>query len=249
MDRAGDVRTDPDLRALAATPGQELTYTCVPPGSGLRMGVDRDEDGVFDRDEADVGSDPANAARIPATPVRATSIQLKDDATPPIDPSKRVLKFRSYPFKGSASGVVSPIFGSDGDPTIGGSAGGGAEITIHGGQPGNDVVTIALPASGWLRTGVGSDPGYKYADKRNVNGPITAVTIRSGKLKVRGKGPELYSLADAAFGSITVRVELGARHGFCATAPSKVPATSNDTAAKFNGEKNTPAGGACPPLP
>ena len=46
MDRAGDVRTDVDLRALATTPGQELTYTCVPPGSGVRMGVDRDEDGV-----------------------------------------------------------------------------------------------------------------------------------------------------------------------------------------------------------
>ncbi|MGQ0619518.1 MAG: YncE family protein [Panacagrimonas sp.] len=39
------------LRALAATPGQALTYTCVPPGSGLRIGVDRDEDGVRDGDE------------------------------------------------------------------------------------------------------------------------------------------------------------------------------------------------------
>src|SRR5262249_6853683 len=51
MDRAGDVRSDADLRALAGTGGQELTYTCVPPGSGTRIGVDRDEDGVFDRDE------------------------------------------------------------------------------------------------------------------------------------------------------------------------------------------------------
>jgi len=249
MDRAGDVRTDVDLRALTATPGQELTYTCVPPGSGLRMGVDRDEDGIFDRDEADVGSDPASAARIPATPVRASTIGLKDDGTPPIDPSKRRFKFRSYPYKGSPSGVVSPLFGSDGDPTIGGSAGGGAEVSIHGGQPGNDVLTIALPASGWSRTGYGTDPGYKYADNRNVNGPITSVTIRSGRLKIRGKGPELYSLADAAYGSVTVRVELGARHGFCATAPAKAPGTSNDTTAKFNGERNTAAAAQCPPLP
>jgi hypothetical protein len=40
-----------DLRGLAAVPGQELTYSCVPPGSGTRIGIDRDEDGVLDRDD------------------------------------------------------------------------------------------------------------------------------------------------------------------------------------------------------
>jgi DNA-binding beta-propeller fold protein YncE len=40
-----------DLRALARHPRQELTFTCVPPGSGVRMGIDRDEDGVLDGDE------------------------------------------------------------------------------------------------------------------------------------------------------------------------------------------------------
>ena len=39
---------DEALRGLAATPGQELTYTCLPPGSGVRGGIDRDEDGVPD---------------------------------------------------------------------------------------------------------------------------------------------------------------------------------------------------------
>jgi YVTN family beta-propeller protein len=33
----GTTRSDADLRALAATPGQEVTYTCVPPGSGRRI--------------------------------------------------------------------------------------------------------------------------------------------------------------------------------------------------------------------
>jgi hypothetical protein len=42
----GDVTTDAALRALARrTP---LTYTCVPPGSGRRMAVDRDDDGALD---------------------------------------------------------------------------------------------------------------------------------------------------------------------------------------------------------
>jgi len=39
--------TDASLRALAQTAGQELTYTAVPPGSGARIGIDRDEDGVL----------------------------------------------------------------------------------------------------------------------------------------------------------------------------------------------------------
>ena len=40
--------SDADLRALASVPGQEVTYTAVPPGSGQRVGVDRDLDGVLD---------------------------------------------------------------------------------------------------------------------------------------------------------------------------------------------------------
>ena len=53
------------LRALATVAGQQLTYTCVPPGEGLRLGLDRDGDGVFDRDEIDAGTDPADPASHP----------------------------------------------------------------------------------------------------------------------------------------------------------------------------------------
>jgi len=60
--------TDAQVRALAATPGQELTYTCVPPGTGLRSALDRDEDGFFDTDETDAGSDPADPNSVPGTP-------------------------------------------------------------------------------------------------------------------------------------------------------------------------------------
>jgi len=37
-------------------------------GSGERIGIDRDEDGIFDRDELDACSDPANAASVPGDP-------------------------------------------------------------------------------------------------------------------------------------------------------------------------------------
>ena len=67
-DRADDPPlSDSTLRALAATTGQELTYTCVPPGSGERSGVDRDQDGAYDADEADLGSDPADPHSLPVT--------------------------------------------------------------------------------------------------------------------------------------------------------------------------------------
>lgn len=60
-----------DLDALA-DPSMPVTYTLVPSGSGVRIGVDRDLDGFFDLDEilacadpADASSTPENAACIP----------------------------------------------------------------------------------------------------------------------------------------------------------------------------------------
>ena len=53
------VLTDAQVRALAATEGP-VTFTCVPPGSGQRMGIDRDEDGVRDGfDNCPGSSNPA----------------------------------------------------------------------------------------------------------------------------------------------------------------------------------------------
>jgi hypothetical protein len=42
-----------------------LTFTAVPPGSGWRIGVDRDGDGYANGDELAAGSDPANPASTP----------------------------------------------------------------------------------------------------------------------------------------------------------------------------------------
>ncbi|MCA9256588.1 MAG: beta-propeller fold lactonase family protein [Phycisphaerales bacterium] len=63
-DRAGEMITSANLRPLA-TPGSEQTYTIVVAGMQTRLGVDRDEDGFFDRDEVDACSDPADAASTP----------------------------------------------------------------------------------------------------------------------------------------------------------------------------------------
>jgi hypothetical protein len=46
-DDHGNTIDDVSLRALVTTEGP-ITYTCAPPGSGTRMGIDRDLDGILD---------------------------------------------------------------------------------------------------------------------------------------------------------------------------------------------------------
>jgi DNA-binding beta-propeller fold protein YncE len=85
-DRASEpALSDVQLRSLALVPGQELTYTCTPPGSGTRSGVDRDEDGALDRDELDAGSCPAT----PFCTIRI-EIDIKPGSdTNPVNPTSR----------------------------------------------------------------------------------------------------------------------------------------------------------------
>lgn len=69
--------TEAEVRALAQQEGP-LTYTCTPPGSGVRMGIDRDGDDVpdgldncptkpnVDQSDSD-GDDVGDACTTPAT--------------------------------------------------------------------------------------------------------------------------------------------------------------------------------------
>ena len=66
-DRAADALVDKTVLRSLADVGSELTYTGVPAGSGMRLGVDHDEDGYFDRTEVDAGSDPADPGSTPLT--------------------------------------------------------------------------------------------------------------------------------------------------------------------------------------
>ena len=63
--RAAPAITDAALRALSMHGHGDVTYTCVPPGSGERIGVDRDGDGAWDGDERDAHSDPADPTSMP----------------------------------------------------------------------------------------------------------------------------------------------------------------------------------------
>ena len=57
--------SDAQLRALVGPSTDALTFTCVPPGSGVRVGIDRDGDGYADGDEIAHGSDPADPNSTP----------------------------------------------------------------------------------------------------------------------------------------------------------------------------------------
>ncbi|HTE05723.1 MAG TPA: YncE family protein, partial [Planctomycetota bacterium] len=65
-DRVTQTLSTAALQAGAAA-GSELTFTAVPAGTQTRLGVDRDLDGVFDRDELDGCADPADAGSKPGT--------------------------------------------------------------------------------------------------------------------------------------------------------------------------------------
>ena len=66
---------DAALRSKARKKGAELTFTCVPPGSGHRQAIDRDRDGYGDTIEAEAGSDPADPD---STPDGARTIEASD---------------------------------------------------------------------------------------------------------------------------------------------------------------------------
>ncbi|MFY0567742.1 YncE family protein [Archangium lansingense] len=57
--------TDAALRTNLMTGGGALTFTCTPPGSGQRIGIDRDLDGFLDGDERAAGSNPADPLSTP----------------------------------------------------------------------------------------------------------------------------------------------------------------------------------------
>jgi hypothetical protein len=57
--------SDAALQSLVGAVTPSLTFTCVPPGSGWRLGIDRDGDGFADGDELAAGSSPADPNSVP----------------------------------------------------------------------------------------------------------------------------------------------------------------------------------------
>jgi YVTN family beta-propeller protein len=189
-DRAAEpLLTDAALRAIAVTPGQPLTYTCVPPGSGFRAGVDRDEDGFFDADETDAGSDPANPAS-PAGPDQLLVGRKIVVANPvPLDESRnKILVAAKDP------SLRIPLPGSGGDPRCGLDAAGTvkASLTVSSATSGESHTT-PLPCQNWSLAGREDSPkGYSYRDKELDDGTVKKLSWKAGKVfkaSLQGRGP------------------------------------------------------------
>jgi hypothetical protein len=244
------------LRILALTDGQELTYTCVPPGSGTRIGVDRDEDGVFDRSELDAGSDPAasdttttttlppgtTTTTLPAiVGIRATAFALRDDVTAPIRAGARRIAFRSDTRRDpAANDIVAPLRGSPGDPTLG-----GATLALYNSAGlAADIVQVTMPAAGWAAIGSGATfKGYRYT---SGSGVIRHATVKHHRIVIRGgRRSFTYTLDEPAQESIVLRLTLGSGTTWCAEG-GRVPLARRDRPGRFEAAADTPAPPACP---
>jgi DNA-binding beta-propeller fold protein YncE/mono/diheme cytochrome c family protein len=263
-DRAGDATlTDAQLRAQATTPGQERTYHCVPPGSGLRAGLDRDEDGFFDRDELDAGSDPADASSMPpgATttttssttttstlpgsvfiPIPTTKLMLRDRSASPADPDRRRVTFKSSTLgSGVVTHIVPPARLSAGDPTTA-----GATIAVYNSlSAGGELTVVKLRASGWSAVGPNS---YMY--RGASTDAITRVILRPDLIAFKGgRTAWTYTLNEPSQGRIAAALIVGDLF-WCADAPAKSvgnppSSASYDRIDKFVAQARTPAPAAC----
>lgn len=174
---------DADLRALA-TGGQELTYTCVPPGEGIRIGLDRDGDGFLDHDEIDAGTDPAVPNEIRAEGDR---IQIRNRI--PDDESKNQIVVVS---KDSALAI--PVPGSSGDPRCLAAPAGTVKATLTiASETSGQVHETDLPCQNWSLLGSPSNPrGYRYRDTQLDDGTARKIVWKAGKVfkaSLHGKGP------------------------------------------------------------
>src|SRR6185503_11171642 len=188
-DRLAQTNTDAELR-LAAAGGEERTYMCVPPGSGPRIGIDRDEDGFYDSDEIDAGSDPADPSSTPgsgnAIKVVGTKLEVKN-ANPDVESKRKIVVVSKD------AAIVAPPPGDPGDPRCGSDPSGTVKATIRVLSPttGKSHETD-LPCQNWSLVGSAAAPkGYRYRDAEQNEGTARTVTWRSSQLKatLTGQGP------------------------------------------------------------
>jgi sugar lactone lactonase YvrE len=268
------LRTTTFMKNLAGSAGQEVTFTCVPPGSGIRMGLDRDLDGFFDTDEIDAGSDPADPSSVPGgstttttttTPVttstssssttlpssgpvriQTTALRLVDDSTPPVDTSRRRVRFSSRSkFDPPANQIVVPAQNGSGDPTLFGGS-----VTVYNTNGGDDFITVFLSHTNWSRLGTGPSPsGWLYRSP-DPDAPIRTVRVRASEITVRGGRQDwVYTLDEPSQERIGLRLLLGTSAEWCTEAGQPGFPPSADEVDRYTAQRRTPPPPSCPGLP
>jgi DNA-binding beta-propeller fold protein YncE/mono/diheme cytochrome c family protein len=240
--------SDAALRAKANTPGQELTYTCAPPGSGTRMALDRDEDGFFDADELDAGTDPADPASYPGAPIElpigAKKLLIKNKLPDDESKNKIVLVAKD-------AAVIIPAPGSNDDPRCGLDPPTTVKATLtFASVTSGQSHSTDLPCGNWRLIGSpGSPKGYKYKDQELNDGTAKTVLWKGGKLLkavLQGKGVTTldYDLQlGVGQGTVAATLESGGTKLCSVCAPSN--GKDGADGKKFLG-KGCPAPVACP---
>jgi DNA-binding beta-propeller fold protein YncE len=215
--RMGMVGID-QLLADGTAAGAETTFTCVPPGSGVRFGVDRDGDGSLDFDERTASSDPSDPAAVAPLPpiisIAATRQVVVDGGT--TRPSN--FRFRSsVKAPAAANAILPPAPGSVGDPTL--ANGDGAILTVYDASGGHEEVRVPLPAAGWSRYRYGGNFGYRFKSK-DPKAPIARVKLATNELAINSGPGWKFALGDRAPERMAVRLAI-APLDWCAEASNE----------------------------
>ena len=236
------------LQAVTASPGQELTWTCAPYGSGTRMGLDRDLDTYYDRDELDAGSDPADALSIPAgttaTLVPARKVLVKNASPDNEAKNKIVLLLKD-------ASITTPAPDSVDDPRCGLAPNGTVKaslafVSVSTGES----HTTPLPCQNWSLLGSTTNPkGYKYSDAELDQGTAKKVIWKNGsqlKATLKGSGPSTLDF-DLQLGLSAGSVAAVLTNGSNALCASCLPSNGRDGSdgRTFLG-KDCPAPPSCP---
>jgi len=251
--------SDAALRTAAAEDAQELTYTCVPPGSGVRVGIDRDEDGVLDRDELDAGTDPADPQSPPhATPaptpspipttmavtITTSALRMVGGAAPVV----RRLSFRAASGDDDPThGISPPQRGGPSDPV---ALGGSLRVYNASGETTDDAVR-ELPAGSWRAIGGRRPLGFVYRPQSRSD-PVRRIVVARDRVLVTISGRTWdYTLDEPSQGAVGIVLRVGAT-SYCAQAPPRRHTlrgrtTFLDHVGLFVGAPNTPPPPRCPP--
>jgi len=167
--------SDAALRALALVPGQELTYTAVPPGNGLRIGVDRDRDNALDADEVAGATDPDNDLSQPMTAITCPTNILSNAAVKitrnngaPGDERisvKGLIALEVANYEPRATGLRFKIVDKDGNNLF--------YRAVSGGEP------LVKNAPGWAISK--SKRKWLYKDRFAAPGTLSKVIVRQDK--------------------------------------------------------------------
>ena len=211
-DRAGDpLLTDAQLRSQAATAQQERTYTCVPVGSGSRIGIDRDLDGCLDFDDgAPVdpttctggGTTTTTSTTSPASTTTSTTLPGGGCTGVPVVDPKASVKVTTHNEAGAISAkMVIPLAGYSTEP-----------VTVS--LSDSDTATIASQSVGTLPPQGSSVKKWQFKTRADGLQKVALQNLaprQPGMFKLSVKTKHWFTAAAANQGAsdTTLTVEIG----------------------------------------